>query len=82
MAINKKIASTKRFGTRYGRTLKHKLGMIEHEYKKKHKCVYCNATKVKRVAAGIWQCQKCGMKFAAKAYSPKRTELKFEEWVE
>ena len=82
MAVSKEVASTKRFGPRYGRTVRHKLGKIEHEYKLKHKCNYCNAKKVERVSAGIWQCKKCGVKFAARAYSPKKSEIKFEEEAE
>jgi len=61
--------STKRFGTRYGRTLKQKFGEIEAESRKRHKCPYCHKTKVKRIATGIWQCRKCDTKFTGKAYT-------------
>ncbi|MBU0469964.1 MAG: 50S ribosomal protein L37ae [Nanoarchaeota archaeon] len=61
--------STKRFGPRYGRSLKNKFSLIETQQRAKHKCPYCNKDGVKRVALGIWQCRKCDSKFAGKAYS-------------
>jgi large subunit ribosomal protein L37Ae len=64
-----KLASTKRFGPRYGRSLKERLAKIEVEYNKPLKCPYCGKNKVKRVAIGIWFCKKCNNKFTGKAYS-------------
>jgi large subunit ribosomal protein L37Ae len=64
-----KLNSTKRFGSRYGRSLKERLAKIEVEYRKKNKCPYCGKNKVKRVAVGIWLCNACNTKFTGKAYS-------------
>jgi len=61
----------KRFGARYGRRPKKKFAQIETQQRMTHKCPYCNKTAVKRVAAGIWECRKCEIKFAGRAYSPK-----------
>ena len=69
MAVEKKAGSTKRYGARYGKGLKIKAGMIEHQYRQKQKCPYCRKVGVKRVAVGIWNCKKCGAKFTGKAYS-------------
>jgi len=60
----------KRFGARYGRKPKKKFAKIEKTQRAKHKCPYCNKAAVKRIAAGIWQCRKCSIKFAGKAYTP------------
>ena len=78
MPEEKKVGSTKRFGARYGRKVKHRFGVIEAEQRKRHKCPYCNATSVKRVAVGIWNCRKCGAKFTGKAYSIKK-KIRFKE---
>ncbi len=61
--------STKRFGARYGRTIKEKYAKIESEHRRLHKCPYCSQTKAKRVAVGIWHCKKCDSKFTGKAYT-------------
>jgi large subunit ribosomal protein L37Ae len=61
--------SVKRLGARYGRTVKFKLGKIEAEQSKKHKCPYCNYAKVRRKELGIWHCSKCGATFTSKAYT-------------
>jgi large subunit ribosomal protein L37Ae len=66
---DEKLTSVKRFGTRYGRTMKLKYGQIEVEQRKKHKCPYCSNAAVKRIAVGIWGCRKCGVKFTGKAYT-------------
>jgi len=63
------MTSTKRFGARYGRSTKAKFAQIEAQQRAKHKCPSCNKQGVKRVAMGIWQCMKCNVKFAGKAYS-------------
>jgi len=61
---------TKRFGARYGRKPKVKFAQIENLQRASHKCPACQKAAVKRVAMGIWQCQKCHIKFAGKAYNP------------
>ena len=68
-----KAKSTKRFGARYGKTVKDKFGKIEEMQHKKYKCPYCSRDQVKRIAVGIWQCQKCGNKFTSKAYTVAKT---------
>lgn len=60
---------TKRFGARYGRKPKKKFAKIESQQRAKHKCSSCNKVAVKRIAMGIWQCKKCEIKFAGKAYT-------------
>lgn len=69
MALPRKLSSIKRFGTRYGRRVKHKLAKIESVQKGQHKCPSCRSMKVKRLSVGIWNCKKCDAKFAGKAYS-------------
>ena len=69
MAQSEKLKSTKRFGTRYGRTLKVRLDKIEAISKQKHKCPYCLKAGVKRVSLGIWHCKKWNSKFSGKAFT-------------
>jgi large subunit ribosomal protein L37Ae len=66
--------SAKRYGTRYGRALREKIGIIEKEQRKLYQCPYCNHKKVKRTALGIWQCRKCNAKFAGRAYEIAKTK--------
>lgn len=73
-----KYKAVKRFGARYGRKLKERFGKIDMEQRKKQKCPYCSAVKVKRIAVGIWKCEKCNAKFTGKAYSVTK-KIKFEE---
>ena len=65
----KGYGSVKRFGVRYGTKLKGKIGKIEAERRLSTKCPYCHYGKAKRLAAGIWFCQKCKSKFTGRAYS-------------
>tara|TARA_Y100000294_G_scaffold177732_1_gene204507 strand:- start:4192 stop:4644 length:453 start_codon:yes stop_codon:yes gene_type:complete len=73
-----KLGSAKRFGARYGSKPKHKFAKIEKEQRKKHKCPYCNYTKVKRIVVGIWHCRKCDSKFTGKAYTIAKTTISDE----
>lgn len=65
--------TTKRFGVRYGRTVKEKLAKVEQDGNKKYKCPYCAAAKVGKKASGIWECKKCGKIYTARAYSAEAT---------
>lgn len=71
MAKKKKmLGPAKRFGSRYGRSAREKIGKIETVVRKAHKCPQCNKVKVKRIAVGIWACSGCGNKFASQAFNP------------
>lgn len=78
MAETEKFGSIRRFGARYGTKVKHRFGEIEKQQRKKHKCPYCSAQKVKRIAVGIWYCSKCKTKFSGKAYSIGKNVFKEE----
>jgi large subunit ribosomal protein L37Ae len=67
----KKVGSTGRFGPRYGTRTKKVIREIEKLQRKKHMCPKCERYTLKRVAAGIWECKKCGAKIAGGAYLPK-----------
>jgi large subunit ribosomal protein L37Ae len=73
MASKTKL-TTKRFGVRYGRTVKQKLAKIEESSWAKHKCPFCAAQKVKKKTAGIWECGKCGKIFTGRAYELKSSQ--------
>ncbi|MFP4523279.1 MAG: 50S ribosomal protein L37ae [Candidatus Woesearchaeota archaeon] len=67
-------SSTKRFGSRYGKTVKSKFGAVEALQKKAYVCPSCSRESVKRTSMGIWQCKKCGHKFAGKAYTVSKVQ--------
>ena len=75
MAVEKKVSSYKRFGTRYGKKVKERFANIENQHKGYKECPYCHYKKAKRIAPGIWQCDKCGAKFTAGAYTVKTKNL-------
>lgn len=70
-----KTGSTGRFGARYGTKVRQRVRSIEDRMRGKHECPNCEAKKVKRLSSGIWKCERCGTKFAAKAYSPETTPI-------
>jgi|TARA_B100002003_G_scaffold66470_1_gene61761 large subunit ribosomal protein L37Ae len=67
--VDKKHDSTKRFGPRYGRKLKEKFADAEAGHRGRHKCPYCGKNNARRIAAGIWTCKSCNVKFTGRAYS-------------
>ena len=69
----KKVGPAGRLGSRYGVRARTKLRNVELVQKAKHNCPSCGHLKVKRISTSIWQCKKCGVKFAGGAYIP-RTE--------
>ncbi len=69
-AGTKKVSTTGRFGARYGLKVKQKVLEVEKRQKKKQECPRCHKFQLKRLAKGIWSCQKCAYKFAGRAYWP------------
>ena len=67
----KKVGSAGRFQARYGVKSRTRIRNIENQQFLKHKCPSCGQQKVKRTSTSIWQCKKCGIKFAGGAYIPK-----------
>lgn len=67
----KKGMTTGRFGPRYGTRVRKGVAKIEAVRRQDHECPVCHYNKVSRVSLGIWNCRKCGAKFAGGAYKPK-----------
>ena len=66
----KKVGSAGRFQARYGVKSRTRIRNVELQQKLKHVCPSCGKKKVKRTDTSIWQCKKCGAKFAGGAYIP------------
>lgn len=66
----KKVGSAGRFQARYGVKSRTRIRNVERQQFLKHKCTSCGQNKVKRISTSIWQCKKCGIKFAGGAYIP------------
>ncbi len=71
MGKKKKVGSAGRFGARYGKRIRNLVASVEKMQRQRHVCPKCGMPYVRRVAAGIWECKKCGAKFAGMAYRPK-----------
>ena len=65
---SKKTKSAGRFGARYGKRARDKLVKVEIKQRVKQKCPFCGREGAKRVSKGIWECSKCGKKFASNTY--------------
>ena len=68
--------SAGRFGPRYGRFIRKRVNEVETITNLKHVCPRCETQAVSRKGTGIWECRKCGFKFAGGAYVPQTPNLK------
>ncbi|MDT8357303.1 MAG: 50S ribosomal protein L37ae [Methanomicrobiaceae archaeon] len=68
--------SAGRFGPRYGRFIRKRVNEIEKVSRATHTCPRCDTVSVRRKGTGIWECRKCGFKFAGGAYVPQTPVLK------
>jgi large subunit ribosomal protein L37Ae len=75
-AKGKVTGSAGRFGPRYGRFIRKRVQQVEKVQKATHTCPRCDHAAVKRVGTGIWECRKCGFKFAGGAYTPQTPSLR------
>jgi large subunit ribosomal protein L37Ae len=70
MGRTKKVGRAGKFGPRYGTKARKLIAEMERKQKQPQKCPNCGAIKVKRLGTAIWQCRRCGAKFAGAAYAP------------
>ena len=69
--MTKKVKRLGKFGSRYGVGIRKKLLKIEASQYGEHNCPWCNSKRIKRKAAGVFLCKKCGAEFAGGAYVPE-----------
>ena len=58
------------FGARYGRFPRRQYIEIVSGLRARHECPRCKFQAVKRWSVGVWDCRKCGFRFAGGAYTP------------
>lgn len=63
--------SAGRFGARYGRVARKRVSEIESDMRADHTCPDCGSDAVDRQGSGIWECGKCGFRFAGGTYRPE-----------
>lgn len=66
-----KVGSAGRFGARYGRISRKRVGDIERMMRRDHECPECGEPDVTRQGTGIWQCSSCDHEFAGGAFVPE-----------
>jgi large subunit ribosomal protein L37Ae len=69
MGNTKKVRSTGRFSSRYGVGIRKRMLKVEDKQHNLDACPFCGFKKVKRKAAGLFVCAKCGAKFTGGAYT-------------
>lgn len=70
--VKTKIAKAAgRYGVRYGQSIRRRIAAVESKQRKKQQCIFCNG-RAKRTSKGIWNCIKCGKRFAGHAYYLER----------
>lgn len=66
-----RVGPAGKFGSRYGKRIRDVYSRIRRMQHERYECPKCMEKGVRRVAAGIWQCSKCGAKFAGGAFTFK-----------
>ena len=67
--MTKKEKVLKGLGPKYGASLRKRYSKAWFMLKAKRQCPKCGSFRFRRVAIGIWECQKCGYKVAGGAYT-------------
>ena len=69
MVKTKKVKAAGKFGAGYGTSLRNRFNAVDSLQRKKQNCPQCKKLGVKRMAAGGWHCERCGVQFDGHAYS-------------
>lgn len=65
----KKVGSTGWMGPRYGIRIRRRVLEIDRERKRDAPCPRCSTVTLHRVASGVFECRRCGTRFASSAYT-------------
>tara|TARA_B100000686_G_C16772268_1_gene965977 strand:- start:1645 stop:2013 length:369 start_codon:yes stop_codon:yes gene_type:complete len=65
-----KAGATARFGPRYGVSVRRRAGSAIAKKSRNYTCPSCHYAKVRRKAAGIWECRKCNHTFSGGVWEP------------
>lgn len=55
----------------YGKRIRKEYNESRAKSSKKYKCPSCSRVAIKRKSSGVWECRKCGKKFASGAFEFK-----------
>ncbi len=64
----KKVGATGWMGPRYGIRIRRRVLEISHNMERPAGCPRCSTMTMQRVASGIFECRRCGTRFASNAY--------------
>ncbi len=65
----KKVGPTGWMGPRYGIRIRHRVVEIDRVRSAPSTCPRCATVTVRRVASGIFECSRCGTRYASNAYA-------------
>jgi large subunit ribosomal protein L37Ae len=65
----KKVGATGWMGPRYGIRIRRRVLEIDRAKIKPSACPRCSTTTLDRVASGIYECRRCGTRYASNAYT-------------
>ncbi|MCI4352512.1 MAG: 50S ribosomal protein L37ae [Thermoplasmata archaeon] len=68
MRRTKKVGSTGWMGPRYGIRIRRRVLEIDRAQHKASTCPKCSTVTLWRVASGIYECQRCGVRVSSGAY--------------
>ena len=64
----KKVGNTGWMGARYGIRIRRRVLELDRQRELDAACPHCSTVTVARIASGVFQCSRCGTKFASGAY--------------
>ncbi len=64
----KKVGATGWMGPRYGIRIRRRVLEIDRARQRAAPCPRCSTSTLQRVASGIFECRRCGTRFASNAY--------------
>jgi len=65
-----RLGPAARYGPRYGVSVRNRAAAAIKKLSRKYTCPVCQYQRVRRQAAGIWGCKKCGHTFAGGVWEP------------